>query len=184
MSFKDKERAKEYLKSWKLANPNYKKDWLAKNPDMLLKEKHYQKIWREENKEYMSNYKMEWIKNNKDKTKNSYQRAKLNNPLRFIFTQSKYRAKQKNIEFSIKKEDIVYNDVCPVFGTPIAVSKDLYSANSPSLDRIDNTKGYMPGNVKVISYRANVIKNSGNAEEHRKIANYIDWESGKYVIFN
>jgi hypothetical protein len=37
--------------------------------------------------------------------------------------------------------------------------------NSPSLDRIDNTKGYVPGNVWVISWRANDLKRNATLEE-------------------
>lgn len=39
-----------------------------------------------------------------------------------------------------------------------------------SLDRIDPRKGYVKGNVWIISYRANLIKNDGTAEEHEMIA--------------
>ncbi len=46
--------------------------------------------------------------------------------------------------------------------------------NSASIDRLDNSKGYVKGNVVVCSWRANRIKNNGNAEEHRKIADYLD----------
>ena len=36
---------------------------------------------------------------------------------------------------------------------------------SPSLDRIDSTKGYVPGNVWVISNKANRMKSNAAAEE-------------------
>jgi hypothetical protein len=45
--------------------------------------------------------------------------------------------------------------------------------DSPSLDRINNMKGYVPGNVKIISWRANHLKSNGTALEHEKIAQYI-----------
>jgi hypothetical protein len=52
---------------------------------------------------------------------------------------------------------------------------------SYSLDRVDNNKGYVPGNVAVISGRANKIKNCGSAAEHRRIANWIENFTGKAV---
>ena len=44
---------------------------------------------------------------------------------------------------------------------------------SPSIDRIDNSKGYVKENICVISMRANMIKSVGNSEEHQKIADYL-----------
>jgi hypothetical protein len=37
--------------------------------------------------------------------------------------------------------------------------------NSPSLDRIDNTKGYVKGNVRIVSWRANRLKGNATDEE-------------------
>jgi hypothetical protein len=44
---------------------------------------------------------------------------------------------------------------------------------SPTLDKVDNAKGYVRGNCHVISWRANRLKSDGNADEHEKIAAYI-----------
>lgn len=82
----------------------------------------------------------------------------------------------KGLEFDLNWGDLEWPALCPVLGIPI----DYYSEsgkrneNSCSFDRLDNTQGYVKGNVRVISWRANRIKNDGTAEEHRKIAAYID----------
>lgn len=44
---------------------------------------------------------------------------------------------------------------------------------APSLDRIDSSKGYISGNVKVISKRANAIKNDATLEELLLIVEYV-----------
>lgn len=75
------------------------------------------------------------------------------------------RATKKGIDFNITEEDIKIPDVCPLLEIPIAIgTKDDYE-NSPSLDRIDNTKGYIKGNVWIISKKANSMKNSATPEE-------------------
>ena len=73
-----------------------------------------------------------------------------------MWSRAKYRAKQKGLDFNITKEDIIIPDTCPLLGTPM---------ESPSLDRIDSTKGYIKGNVWVISNRANTLKNDATLTE-------------------
>ena len=73
-----------------------------------------------------------------------------------LWNAAKSRAKRKGREFSIELSDIVIPAVCPVLGTPMV---------GPSLDRIDSGKGYVKGNVRVISKRANTLKNNATIEE-------------------
>ena len=94
-----------------------------------------------------------------------------------MFWAAKNRAKMKGIKFFIGVEDIVVPEVCPVLGIPLYTSRGKARPNSPSLDRIRNEKGYVPGNVRVISYRANLIKNNATAEELRGVLRYIERET-------
>lgn len=43
----------------------------------------------------------------------------------------------------------------------------------PSLDRINPDRGYVPGNVQVISFRANTLKNNATREELAKVLAYM-----------
>jgi hypothetical protein len=80
-------------------------------------------------------------------------------------------------EFSITPEDIPLPDNCPVLGIPLTLYPDKTNLDdSPSVDRIDNTKGYIPGNVRVISNRANGLKSDGTKPEFQSIIEYIDRE--------
>lgn len=90
----------------------------------------------------------------------------------YMLSHAKFRAKSKGIEFSLTKEDIEIPKYCPVLGIELIVSKGKATHNSPSLDRIDNTKGYIPGNVIVVSYRANTLKNDASLDEMRALVNY------------
>jgi len=94
-----------------------------------------------------------------------------------MWAHAKKRARDRNIPFDIKPEDIVIPDKCPIFGTPLRSSKGnggKMTSNSPSLDRTIGELGYVKSNISVISRRANTIKNDASSEELRAIANYID----------
>ena len=84
------------------------------------------------------------------------------------------RARALGVPFNLKISDIVVPDTCPVFGLKLEKNKDRQRDNSPTLDRTVPELGYVVGNVKVISYKANCIKSFGTAEEHRAVANYMD----------
>lgn len=96
-----------------------------------------------------------------------------NNPESKIINHARARAKKYNLEFNITYDDIKIPDVCPVLGIDIFVGNGKFHDGSPTLDRIDNSKGYIKGNVKVISWRANSIKRDATLEEIDKIINYI-----------
>jgi hypothetical protein len=79
---------------------------------------------------------------------------------------AKYRAKKKGLEFNIDAYDVIIPEVCPYLGIKIENGTLGNHDASPSLDRIDSSKGYIKGNVEIISWKANQIKNNGTAEEH------------------
>lgn len=91
------------------------------------------------------------------------------------------RAKDKNLPCTIAVEDIVIPDFCPVLGIPIRPGDGKLHDYSPTLDRLSPDKGYVPGNVLVISYRANRIKNNGTAEEVMKVAEWMKHATGSGV---
>ena len=74
------------------------------------------------------------------------------------------RAKKFGIECTITEADLVVPEICPVLGF-VMVRRGPIRDMSPSVDRIDNTKGYVPGNVVVVSYRANRLKSNATVEE-------------------
>ena len=98
---------------------------------------------------------------------------RVDNKEKYLLETARKRAKQKGFDFNLTIEDIVIPDICPVLGIQLCKSNDKTLDSSPSLDRVDSTKGYVKGNVRVISHRANTIKNYGNLEEHRKVIEYI-----------
>ena len=78
---------------------------------------------------------------------------------------SKQRAKRTNIEHTITPEDIIIPDYCPVLNIKLDVGDRKIHGNAPSIDRIDNNKGYTKENIMIISNRANMLKNNATLDE-------------------
>lgn len=93
----------------------------------------------------------------------------------YIIRNSKYCAKRRNIEFSIKYTDFELPELCPILGIKLEYGAG-YDGNAPqhaTLDRIDNTKGYVPGNIMVVSRLANAMKNEASFNQLQTfITNY------------
>jgi hypothetical protein len=84
-----------------------------------------------------------------------------------IFYRVKSRALKNNIPFDLDLEDIVVPEVCPVLGIPLftAPGQGHNQINSPSVDRINPKLGYVKGNVRIISNRANLLKSNAEVWE-------------------
>ena len=87
-----------------------------------------------------------------------------------MLNRSKSRAKRKGFEHNITLEDIQIPDKCPLLGIQLSKGSVSVQESSPTLDRIDSSKGYIKGNVWVISYKANTIKSNATPEELLTIA--------------
>lgn len=86
-------------------------------------------------------------------------------PVRQVLWSARARAKKRGIPFALIESDIVIPTHCPVLGIPMQRSTGCKTDNSPTLDRIIPHLGYVPGNIAVISERANRIKNNATKEE-------------------
>lgn len=100
--------------------------------------------------------------------------GKVSNIQKYLYQSAKARAKQRGEVFDISLEDIEVPKVCPIFGIPMHYHRGTKQDDSYSLDRIDSSKGYIKGNVWVISLRANRIKNDSTPSELRLIADKVD----------
>lgn len=104
----------------------------------------------------------------------NHRRWRQSNPESYLLTTARWRSKKRGVECTIRKEDVFIPETCPILGIPLIPSfGKQHTDNSPTLDRIDPAKGYVPGNVAVISHRANIIKSFGTLEEHSKIVNWM-----------
>lgn len=89
------------------------------------------------------------------------------------YRNKKANALSKGIEWDLPFGSITWPEMCPILGITLDYFNESRVDTSPSFDRIDPTKGYVVGNVQVISFRANRIKNDGTQEELEKIAAYL-----------
>jgi len=83
------------------------------------------------------------------------------------------RATRKGLDFNIELSDIVIPDICPILLVPIIKGTKESYEYSPSLDRIDNSLGYIKGNIMIISKKANSMKNSATQQELINFCNNI-----------
>lgn len=84
------------------------------------------------------------------------------------------RALAKGLPFDITADDIEIPERCPVLGIPLVPAKGVRGGSpaSPSLDRIVPERGYVPGNIMVISNRANSIKQNASPYELYQVARF------------
>lgn len=87
---------------------------------------------------------------------------------------AKRRAKRKGLEFSITADDIKIPSTCPLLNIPLRSKANKKVAyDSPTLDRKDNTLGYIKENVWIISHKANNAKGSLSINELELLVNNL-----------
>jgi len=128
----------------------------------------YQAKRRIENPQQQLDYQRAYQKN---------KRKDYNYRLQMLINASKQRAKNKNREHNITVEDIkaIYplDGCCPIFGMKLEFNSAGFRENSPSIDRVDSTKGYTPDNIQIISWKANRIKGYASTQELEMLLAYL-----------
>lgn len=119
----------------------------------------------------------EWCREDRKKNPEKYrakQRAYYKrNPVIYLLCVCRDRCKKRGIPFNLDKDDIVIPTHCPALGIPLIHGSKPFHDNSPSIDRLIPSKGYVKGNVRVISFRANKMKQDGTLEEIEKLAAWL-----------
>lgn len=128
-------------------------------------------------------YSKEYYLKNKDKIKNNSHKIYLknkesisirhkeryyniNNLNSIILERAKRRSKVQNLPFNIEINDIIIPKYCPIL--EIRLERNYGGkpkSNSPSLDKIIPELGYVKGNIRVISHKANMMKNNATEKE-------------------
>ena len=141
------------------------------------KDPEYHKKWWEKNKhKYRTtrphsdpDYQKKYYKENKEKVI-SRQKLKRDNDTPYrLFRSVTASARKRGLECDITKEDIVVPDLCPILKVPM----EQFTEFAPSVDRIDNSLGYVKGNIQVISRKANSMKYNASWAELNKFADWV-----------
>ncbi len=97
--------------------------------------------------------------------------------LQMLLNASKQRANNKDRQHTLTLQDLKdlwpLDNKCPVFGFEFEWNSAGFRETSPSIDRIDSTKGYTRCNVQIISWKANRIKAHATAEELEIVSKYM-----------
>jgi len=135
-----------------------------------------------------------WRRNNRERAReisnNALKKTRRGNPVKAMLAGLRWRARQLGLEFNLSPSDIVIPEKCPVLGIPL---KSAYGQSSrrigydrdcaPSVDRIDNSRGYTRDNIIVVSFKANRIKSNASVDELEAVANFyrrlMDDDSGR-----
>lgn len=87
----------------------------------------------------------------------------------------KVKCKKNNIEYNISKEYLMErcpkNFICPILKNQL-ILHSIDRSNLPSVDRIDPNKGYIKGNIQIISFRANMLKKDASIKELKQVLEY------------
>lgn len=144
--------------------------------EQSLKRKEYNRSYHVTHKEQHRIRNKSWYENNKPLHaaggKRRDHNLKQNDPARYLVEKLNNRRKQCPYEISITKEDLIVPEFCPVLGLKLEFNSKVRD-NSYSLDRFNNNVGYTPGNVRVISNRANSLKKDASVEELEAVIRYM-----------
>lgn len=81
---------------------------------------------------------------------------------RYLIKLAKISAKNRGIEFNLSTEDIIIPKKCPILNKEFDPKSFKYTY---SIDRLNNSKGYLSDNIRIISRLANLMKSSASDEE-------------------
>lgn len=83
----------------------------------------------------------------------------------YIIRNLKCNAKRRQLDFDLHWKDIELPQTCPLLGIPLDYYNSNNSPNHATVDRIDNSLGYIKGNVWIVSRLANTMKSSASFDE-------------------
>lgn len=147
-----------------------------------INNKDYHKQYYQANKEKWARDTPEKQEKHREASKKSYhkcreKRAKKhdewaeNNHARVLFLQARRSARYRGLDFNLEQGDVVIPEVCPYLGCPLTSTQGQGRVwTNASIDRIDSSKGYIKGNIQIVSVLANSMKQQATIEQLQAFA--------------
>ncbi len=157
MPYADPEKRRQALRDWRTRNPDKQQAINARASD---RERAYRRSHLTQYAQYQQN-------------------SRRRNPQAHLLMDAKRRAKNASLPFSVVLSDINWVTHCPIFGVELDYIKGngKVRTTSATLDRRVNDLGYVPGNVFVLSHRANRLKSDATVLELEAILRYMKGSS-------
>lgn len=118
-------------------------------------------------KECVRKYNKNWHKNNPNYSKEKSKQYRSDNFVKNIFNRFKYKAKKADMGFDITLrwiQDRIDCGVCEATGVRFSLEGAIRNHLSPSIDRVDPTKGYVRNNCQLVIWAYNAAKNQYSVE--------------------
>jgi hypothetical protein len=143
---------------------------------VLTSAKRYHKKKRETDPEYAKK-RSEYNKANAAYFNKKTKEYNMKQPFHYAFKRLRLRAKQKGIPFDLDEQYLIdlWTGKCAIFNTVLCdpYSTTTQDPNKATVDRVIPEIGYIKGNVKWVSNKANIIKSFGTIEEHENVISYM-----------
>lgn len=131
--------------------------------------KNYLREYNIENKERIGQNKKKYRKENKDSIEKLYREAqsRITYRAKRMFNEAKRTAPKRNLTFSICADHVIallFSGKCSKSGIKFDFGPSSSTRNpfGPSLDRIDNNRGYEPDNIQIVCNFYNIGKSDNN----------------------
>jgi len=118
-----------------------------------------------------------WRQRNADHLRDAKRTYQAKEWRRVLINAARARAKKLGLPFALTVENITWPEFCPILGlrldpTP-CIGQGRKSDNRPTIDRVVPALGYVPGNVAVISWRANRLKSDARLQDLEAIVRWL-----------
>ena len=146
------------------------REWREANPDKYQAHVDKEANRLKEKRLVSDEYRLAANETNRER----YHKTKHQHRAKFMVRTAKRRAKELGFDFNISEEDVIIPTHCPILGVELVLNEGKLAGNSASLDRIDSSKGYVKGNVWVISHKANAMKSNATLAELKLFAMWVN----------